>query len=185
MGIREQMKERAKNEKAVKGNGQGINMNAGARYRLTVKGVKVFKGHKSPLQGVAEFTVKSVTRTQPEDFFKDHPYPNEVGSTCSDALNLMDDYKSTLFYKIISAISHESIDELLKPLDTDPNVQTFEELVQFDNGPASVLVGLEVDCEAFLKPNQSNTKMITAKIYSPVPAPADHPLASLINGTAA
>ncbi len=183
MGIREAVRQRI-NEKTKTFGDSGNWIAAGAIYVFNVENVKVFEGYKSKVTGIVEFSVDKVESTQPEAFYKEQgKYPQQVGATASTSFDLLDEYKTALFMRILSAITHETQAELVKPAGDpkDPEALTYEKLIQIGDGPVSQLKGLKVKCEAWLGDNQKKTQKITKTKWTQLPAPADHPLAAAIN----
>lgn len=178
--------------------GQGINIIPEAVYVFEVNNVKIFKGFKSPQQGLIEYTVISANKTQGEDHYlkpyqKSHngtpipgtvggSQPNQPGTTCSSPYDLRDDYLYGLFVANIAAIVGEDPKELLK---ADPKTEAlgYEEFVQFEGSKEpSLCKGLRVKCTVWDKPNKDKSKWISGTRWETLPPPEGHPLAEFING---
>lgn len=178
--VREMLRQRAQNPNATKSTETGNYVNPGAVYLFEVSAVKVFAGYKSKLQGVIEFKVIEAQRTEAEEFYaKRNKYPNQPGSTCSITMDLLDDYKMSLFTGALAKIVDEPIEELLRPVEEGKPELVYETLCQMDkSAQPSVCVGLLVKAEAFERPNQKGTSVVTKMKWTSQPKPAGHPLAA-------
>lgn len=178
--------------------GQGINIVPEAVYVLEVNNIRIFKGFKSPQQGLIEYTVVECHKTQPDAHYE-KPYakdfdgkpvpgtvggsqPNQPGTSCSTPYDLREDYLYGLFVANIAAIVGEDPKEMLKP---DPKTEAlgYEEFVQFEGSKEpSLCKGLRVKLTTWNKPNKDRSKWISGTRWETMPAPEGHPLAEFING---